>query len=416
MTTGPGPHNTGPNVALVETSELLPGLLPFQAWDVLGTAEVILARDAAAHPFAAHLHFAGLDLETLEPATLERGDLDLTRPGDPGDRRLAKALIQRARAAGQVTYLLGPEDDRLALALAGMAAEHDVEIELVFLAQQPPGTELLRLVGVMQQLRDPADGCPWDLEQDHTTLLRYLVEETYELVAAVEAGDDADLVEELGDVLLQVVFHAQVAADRRAFGIDDVARGIAEKLIRRHPHVFADGDASTADEVQARWDQLKTQEKARSGPFDGVPTAGPGLDLLHTLHRKADRRGLLPPDLSDGGTGLRRALQDLEALGAAASGAAGHAPDSALEQDRDQDRDQAGDLDRDQDPELVVGRLIEAAVTAAAELDVDPEAAARRVARQRRARTEAALGRADREAVTVEDAATWARLWEDAGR
>ena len=239
-----------PRVALVETSEALPGLLPFQAWDVLGTADVVLLRDRDAHPSAAQLHFAGLDLETLPPATLERSDLDLSRPGGPDDRRMAKALVARALASGQAVYLLGPDDQGLAPALAGMAAEHDLEIELVFLAQQPEGTELLRLVEVMRQLRAP-DGCPWDLEQDHASLARYLVEETYELVDAIEREHDVDIEEELGDVLLQVVFHARIGADRRAFGIDDVARGIADKLVRRHPHVFADGDASTPAEVQA---------------------------------------------------------------------------------------------------------------------------------------------------------------------
>lgn len=413
MTSGPSAGDTtpSPNVALVETSDLLPGLLPFQAWDVLGTAEVILVRDAATHPFAAHLHLAGLDLHTLEPATLERGDLDLSRPGAPGDRRLAKALVQRARDTGHAVYLLGPDDDRLAMALAGMSAEHDVEIELVFLAQQPPGTELLRLVEVLRRLRDPDGGCPWDLEQDHASLLRYLVEETYEFVAAVEEGEDAELMEELGDVLLQVVFHAQVAADRRAFGIDDVARGIAQKLVHRHPHVFADGDASTAEEVQVRWDELKAEEKARSGPFDGVPEAGPGLDLLHTLHRKASRRGLLPPDLPTAADGVRRALEQLEEL-AGPPAAAGAEPDR----------------------ELLVGHLVEAAVTAAADLGVDPEAAARRVARERRRRTEATLARLAAEgggdaevdtkgdvevATTGEatvDAELWARRWaESAG-
>ena len=415
--TGTGPAaGTSPSVALVETSDLLPGLLPFQAWDVLGTAEAVFARDAAAHAFVDHLHMAGLDLHTLEPARLERGDLDLSRPGDPGDRRLAKALIQQARQTGRAVYLLGPEDDRLGLAVAGMAAEHDVEIELVFLAQQPPGTELLRLVEVLRRLREPEGGCPWDLEQDHTTLLRYLVEETYELVDAIETGDDADLAEELGDVLLQVVFHAQVAADRRAFGIDDVARGIAQKLIHRHPHVFADGDASTAEEVQTRWDQLKAQEKARTGPFDGVPAAGPGLDLLHTLHRKARRRGLLPPGLPTAAAGLRRELPALEELVGVVerdevAPEAVPAPDTAAPGD-------AGTDGSTPDPELVVGRLLEAVVAAAVQLEIDPEAAARRVARERRQRTEAALALLEREGRVEQadevDPATWARLWDEA--
>jgi XTP/dITP diphosphohydrolase len=371
----------GPSVALVETSDLLPGLLSFPAWDVLGTAERIWARDAAQHPFAVHLHLAGLDLETLDPAPLDRGDLDLTRPGRPEDRRLAKALVQRAVADGRVVYLLGPDDDRLALALAGMAAEHDLELELVLLAQQPPGTELLRLVGVMQRLRDPEHGCPWDLEQDHHSLLRYLIEEAYELVAAVEEGDDHDLAEELGDVLLQIVFHARIAQDRGAFTIDDVARGIAEKLVRRHPHVFADGDAATAEEVQTRWDELKVAEKGREGPFDGVPPAGPGLELLTTLQRKAAKRGLLLEDPSPPAT----AVADAATMA----------------------------IDAPQTDRLpAVGRLLDAVVRLARELEVDAEAAARLAARQRRERTEAALahGRAsgaDVGAVTPEAFRAW---------
>ncbi|MFP4634606.1 MAG: nucleoside triphosphate pyrophosphohydrolase [Nitriliruptoraceae bacterium] len=357
-------------VALVETSEVLPGLLPFQAWDVLATAEVVLLRDAERHPSAPSLYYAGLDLESLAPAALDRGDLDLTRPGGPEHRRMAKALVQRAREAGDAVYLLGPEDEGLAPALAGMAAQNGVEIELVFLAQQPEGTELLRLVEVMQRLRDPDDGCPWDREQDHHTLLRHLVEETYELVEAVEQGDDDDVVEELGDVLLQVVFHARIAAERRAFGIDDVARGIADKLVRRHPHVFGDGDAATADEVQANWDQLKAVEKGRDGPFDGVPSAGPGLDLLDTLQRKAAKRGVDPDDLD---TATARVRTELEALLSA-----------------DDDAREDG-----------VGELIAAVVATARHLEVDPEAAARRAARRFRARVEALLAEAERDGVEV---------------
>jgi len=377
---------TGPSVALVETSELLPGLLPFPAWDVLGTADRILVRDAEQHPFAVHLDLAGLDLETLEPAVLGRDDLDLTRPGRPEDRRLAKTLVQLALTEGRVVYLLGPEDDRLALALAGMAAQHDLEIELVLLAQQPPGTELLRLVEVMQRLRDPDHGCPWDLEQDHQSLLRYLVEETYELVDAIEEGDDHDLVEELGDVLLQIVFHARIAQDRGAFTIDDVARAIATKLEHRHPHVFADGEASTAEEVQTRWDELKAVEKGREGPFDGVPAAAPGLELLTTLQRKAAKRGLLV-DQAD-------SSQHAVAEAAEAASAATTAERPAA-----------------------VGRLLEAVVGLARELDVDAEAAARQAARTRRARTDQALahGRAvgaDPADATPEDFRAW---WDAVG-
>jgi XTP/dITP diphosphohydrolase len=350
-----------PRVVLVETSEALPGLLPFQAWDVLGTAGNVWLRDLEAHPSAPHLYYAGLDLRTLEPAQLARADLDLSRPGDPSSRRIAKALLQVAVAEGTAVYLLGPDDGGIAPALAGMAPDHDAEIELVFLAQQPAGVELLRLVDVMRQLRDPEDGCPWDLEQDHATLRRYLVEETYELIHAIEEGDDLELQEELGDVLLQVVFHAQVARDRSAFTIDDVARGIADKLVRRHPHVFADGDASTAAEVQDNWDRLKGEEKARTSPFEGVPSAGPGLHLLETLQRKAAKRGVDPYGEADAAGRLRRELED---LGSAT----------------DHDARQRG-----------LGEVLAAAVGLARALGVDPEEAARAAGSRFRASVEPTL-------------------------
>jgi XTP/dITP diphosphohydrolase len=374
-------------VALVETSEALPGLLPFQSWDVLGTADVVLLRDPDSHPSAPHLYAAGLELERLEPAALERSDLDLTRPGAPEDRRIAKALARRAARDGQAVYLLGPEDERLAPALAGLAVEQDLEIELVFLAQQPAGTELLGLVEVMRRLRDPDGGCPWDLQQDHASLTRYLVEETYELIDAIETGQDTDLQEELGDVLLQVVFHAQVANDRRAFGIDDVARGIVDKLVRRHPHVFADGDARTPEEVQTNWDRLKTAEKARQGPFEGVPALLPGLHLLDTLQRKASKRGFDAADTADASEQVHARL-----AGLAAAASAEHR-------------------------EAAYGELLAAVVSLGRQLGVDPETAARGAGRRFRARFEAVVRlAAERELDPDElDRDGWWGLWTEVG-
>jgi XTP/dITP diphosphohydrolase len=374
-------------VALVETSEALPGLLPFQAWDVLGTADVVLLRDPDTHPSAPHLYAAGLELERLEPAALERSDLDLTRPGLPDDRRIAKALGQRAARDGQAVYLLGPDDERLAPAVAGIAVDQDLEIELVFLAQQPAGTELLQLVDVMRRLRDPDQGCPWDLQQDHASLTRYLVEETYELIDAIESGQDVDLQEELGDVLLQVVFHAQVAQDRRAFGIDDVARGIVAKLVRRHPHVFADGDAATADEVQANWDRLKTAEKAREGPFEGVPALLPGLHLLETLQRKVSKRGFDAADAAEASEQVHARL-----AGLAAAGTAEHR-------------------------EAAYGDVLAAVVALGRQLGIDPEAAARGAGRRFRTRFEAALRLAGERDLdpTALDRDQWSRLWTEVG-
>jgi MazG family protein len=343
-------------------------------------------RDVDDHPSAPHLYFAGLDLRAVEPAPLERADLDLSRPGDPGSRRLAKALLQLAVADGAAVYLLGPDDGGIAPALAGMAPDHGAEIELVFLAQQPAGGELIRLVGVMRQLRDPETGCPWDLEQDHSTLRRYLVEEAYELLHAIDQEDDVELQEELGDVLLQVVFHAQVARDRGAFTIDDVARGIADKLVRRHPHVFADGEASTAAEVQDNWDRLKSAEKSRTSPFDGVPPAGPGLHLLETLQRKAAQLGFDWPDPTGPAERVRLELAELAAA-------------------TDPDARQAE-----------LGDLLGAVVALARHLDLDPEEAARNAAARFRSRVERVLELAsDRQLdPDVLDAEAWLALWEDA--
>jgi tetrapyrrole methylase family protein / MazG family protein len=143
--------------------------------------------------------------------------------------------------------------------------------------------EFVRTIAV---LRGP-DGCPWDRAQDHMSLRRNMIEEAYEAVSAIEAGDDRELAEELGDVLLQVVLHAQIAADDGRFTIDDVVAGIAEKIRRRHPHVFADAEAGTPDEVIERWDAIKRDEKAGSGVLEGIPSALPALLWAQKISRRA---------------------------------------------------------------------------------------------------------------------------------
>lgn len=168
----------------------------------------------------------------------------------------------------------------------------------------PTGARLLEVVAVMDRLRSPG-GCAWDAEQTHTSLTRYLVEETYEVLDAVAALADVgpaeqvaaevDLAEELGDVLLQVVFHARVAAERGAFDVDDVAAALLAKLVRRHPHVFADEQPVSGAAVQARWDELKALEKPDRGPVDGIPRHLPALARADALLDRLARAGLPAP-------------------------------------------------------------------------------------------------------------------------
>jgi XTP/dITP diphosphohydrolase len=152
------------------------------------------------------------------------------------------------------------------------------------------------LLKVMARLRSPT-GCPWDREQDHQSIRWHAVEEVYELIDAIEARDDHEMMEELGDLLLQVVFHCQLAKERGAFDFQKVARHITEKLVRRHPHVFGDAKAKTVDAVWAQWEQIKRAEKhgtrhARPSALDGIPRHLPGLLHAEKLLKKARKAGL----------------------------------------------------------------------------------------------------------------------------
>lgn len=159
-----------------------------------------------------------------------------------------------------------------------------------------PGERVLDLVAVMDRLRSPG-GCPWDARQTHESLVEYLIEEAYETVEAIEEADSAMLREELGDLLLQVVFHARIAqeADVDAWTIDDVADGIISKLIRRHPHVFADAQADTAAQVEANWHAIKAAEKGRESVTDGIPSALPALTHAGKVLSRSASVAALPP-------------------------------------------------------------------------------------------------------------------------
>ena len=141
-------------------------------------------------------------------------------------------------------------------------------------------SELLRLREVMDKLRSPG-GCPWDAEQTHQSLLKYLLEESYEFIESVENNDRQDMQEELGDLLLQVYFHSRMAEEdtNQPFNIEDVAKSVADKLIRRHPHVFADTKVDNSQDVLENWEKQKALEKGRSSIIDGVPLAQPTLPL-----------------------------------------------------------------------------------------------------------------------------------------
>ena len=153
-------------------------------------------------------------------------------------------------------------------------------------------SELNRLREVMDRLRSPG-GCPWDGEQTHASLLKYLLEESYEFVEAVELGDREAMREELGDLLLQVYFHARVAEDDEAdpFDVEEVAGAVADKLIRRHPHVFGDTVAETSEDVMKTWEAQKVAEKGRTSALDGVPLAQPALMLANKLTYRVDKFG-----------------------------------------------------------------------------------------------------------------------------
>jgi tetrapyrrole methylase family protein/MazG family protein len=168
----------------------------------------------------------------------------------------------------------------------------------------PKPKSIDRLLEIMARLRSPR-GCPWDREQTHRSIKQNLIEECYEVVDAIETGDDHELCEELGDLLLQVVFHAQMAREKRQFNFDDVAHAIAEKLVRRHPHVFGRNKLKTADQVLTQWHEIKKTEArskksgSRKSVLDGVPKHLPALMKAQEIQKKAARVGFDWKNLDD---------------------------------------------------------------------------------------------------------------------
>lgn len=159
---------------------------------------------------------------------------------------------------------------------------------------------LIRLAEVMNTLRSPG-GCPWDAEQTHESLLKYLLEESYEFVESVETGNRIDMREELGDILLQVYFHSRIAQEHGddPFSVDDVAKVVADKLISRHPHVFSDAKVDSSSDVLENWEKIKRAEKGRTSAHDGVPTGQPALPLAAKLIYRAHKNHLSTPEHPD---------------------------------------------------------------------------------------------------------------------
>jgi XTP/dITP diphosphohydrolase len=355
--------STSPRVAL--------GLLSWPAWETLRAADVVFAGDDG-HPQIPYIEQAAGSVVALGPAET---------PASIAERLLAAATPGRV-----VVWLTEDEDldEELALAVGnrltrlldgGSPAGPLPELEILPGSYDLPGARLLDLVDVMNRLRSPG-GCPWDAEQTHASLVKYLLEEAYETVETIEDGHpdqpgpgrDA-LLEELGDVLLQVMFHSRIAEEHQEdpFSIDDVADGIVAKLIRRHPHVFevvddesaaAEGAVAeplTAAHVEAMWERNKTEEKQRGSVVEGVPLAQPALALAAKLASRARKAG----------------------LDAAA------AESAAMLTDTPKTADELG--------ELLLAHAVEASAR-----DLDPEAALRAAARRFRDRivtTETALAR-----------------------
>ena len=274
-------------VLLHSTHRVAAGLLSWPAWEALRGASQVLAGDPT-HPQLPYVRQAGVEvgIVDVEPYVLGR------------------TLVQAAVPGSHVVWITGADGDPgLTDSLARLAVEggpdpldHPMpEIETLPGSYDLPGARLLDLVAVMDRLRSPG-GCPWDAAQTPQSLVKYLVEEAFELVEAIEEGDREAVLEELGDVLLQVFFHARIAEEDPVapFDIDDVAGGIVEKLTYRHPHVFGGAGAPTAEHVEANGEQLKAVEKQRDSAVDGVPLAQPALALAAKLHSRATRAGVAP--------------------------------------------------------------------------------------------------------------------------
>jgi XTP/dITP diphosphohydrolase len=298
---------TGRLVLLPTSPRVAPGLLAAAAWDVLRTGARVEAD--AGHPLSPYLGAEGVAV------------VDAPAEG-PRDR--AARLLELAARGDTVVWLVGADGDEAFGRALGELLESgaaSVELEVLPGSYDLPGARLLDLVAVMDRLRSPG-GCPWDAEQTHASLATYLVEETYETLEAIDTGDRDHLREELGDLLLQVVFHARIAGEHESdpWSVDDVAADIADKLVRRHPYVFGPQvtgrTAQTAADVEAGWERAKAAEKGRSSAVDGVPMAMPALSLAAKMVHRAEKNGVDVDPVEGDGLGDRLMALVVEARAA----------------------------------------------------------------------------------------------------
>jgi MazG family protein len=338
-------------ILIVQPGAGAPDLLALEAWQAISSARVFASPG---DELAARLREAGFDVADVDepqaPAAGEmRGKNLLAHThGDVSPAAAAVAArLARESENGDVCYLSGAHD--VSRAVMQRALEEGLEVEFV-IGRQPRGHRLLELVRVMARLRAPG-GCPWDAEQTHQTLAKYLLDESYELLEAIESGSGEHIAEELGDVLLQVVFHAQMGADASTFDIDDVAEGLVQKLVRRHPHVFGDVEVSGAREVVRNWDAIKRDETQRDSAVDGVTETLPALAYAQKLQRRAGGAGF---EWRDAAQALAKIREEIEELA------------------------RAGD---DAQREAELGDVLFSVVALARKLDLDAETALRRAAR-----------------------------------
>lgn len=260
-----------------------------------------LVLPAAGHPVAGQLRDRGIRFSELPQRAADDngpGAREIADELELESRRIADGLRCLAVEYGAVVYISPTPRPLLDPAVVMLCDDPDLTVvihpgpsETAEHRRSEPHTSFDQLVAIMRRLRGP-DGCAWDREQTHASLARHLIEEAYEAVDTIERQDNEGLVDELGDVLLQVVFHAQIASDEGRFDIADVLAGILAKLVRRHPHIFAEAEAATSSDVAVNWERIKRREKNLDGSaLQGVLPSLPALMYAEKLQSKAARVG-----------------------------------------------------------------------------------------------------------------------------